>query len=124
MTHDTPAPFCASFCDEWLAAWTGNQPDKLLAFYTESAFYRDPAKPNGLKGHSELLPYFTRLLAKNPDWAWKALEILPTEIGFVLKWEATIPVGGRVIVETGLDIVELKDGRISRNEVYFNPSRL
>ena len=113
-----------SFCNQWLADWTRNQPEKLLAFYTESAFYRDPAKPNGLKGRAELLPYFTKLLAKNPNWTWKTVEILPTEKGFVLKWEATIPIGERVVVETGLDIVELSEGKISRNEVYFDTTRL
>lgn len=112
------------FCDAWLSAWTGNQPEKLIAFYTEDAFYRDPAKPSGLRGHAEMLPYLTKLLAKNPDWTWKALEILPIEKGFVLKWEATIPAGGRVAVETGLDIVEITQGKIVRNEVFFDTRNL
>lgn len=113
-----------SFCNSWLAAWTGNQPERLLSFYTEDAFYRDPAKPNGLKGHAELRAYFVKLLAKNPNWVWKAIEIIPTGKGFTLKWEGTIPVGDQVVVETGLDLVELRAGKISRNEVYFDPTRL
>lgn len=113
-----------SFCNQWLVAWTGNRPEALLTYYTEDTFYRDPAKPGGLKGHSELLPYFQKLLAKNPNWTWKALEIIPTEKGFVLKWEAAIPAGERVIAETGLDIVEMRDGKISRNEVFFDTSAL
>jgi hypothetical protein len=113
-----------NFCTDWLAAWTGNRPERLLSFYKETAFYRDPARPNGLSGHAALGAYFTKLLAKNPDWIWKALEIVPTEKGFALKWETTIPVGERTIVETGLDLVELENGKISRNEVYFDPARL
>jgi hypothetical protein len=120
MLHDA----LASFCNSWLAAWTGNQPEKLLSFYREDAFYRDPAKPDGLRGRGELLPYFTKILAKNPNWIWKAVEIVSTEKGFVLKWEATIPAGAKIVVETGLDIVELTDGKISRNEVYFDPARM
>jgi hypothetical protein len=111
------------FCSEWLSAWTGNRPDKLLAFYSEDAFYRDPAKPEGLRG-TELALYFKKLLARNPDWKWEAVEILPTAKGFCLKWTATIPVGSQVIHETGLDIVELEGQKIIRNEVYFDRASL
>lgn len=111
-------------CDDWLAAWTGNQPSRLLSFYTENAFYRDPAKPSGLRGHKELRPYFEKLLAKNPNWVWKAIEIIPNPKGFTIKWEATIPVGDKTVIETGLDLVEIADGKISRNEVYFDPTRI
>lgn len=48
------------------------------------------------------------------------LEITETAKGFTLKWEARIPVNGSTITELGLDIVELTDGKISRNEVYFD----
>jgi len=111
-------------CDRWLRAWTGNDPDGLLAFFTEDARYRDPAKPGGLKGHAELRPYFTKLLAANPDWVWRRLDLTPTDLGFTLKWRATIPVGDAVVEEEGLDIVELKKGLISRNEVYFDRAAL
>lgn len=109
-----------SFCDEWLAAWTGNQPDKLLTYYTDDAFYLDPANKQGLKEQEQLRAYFTKLLKYNPDWKWEAVEIMETAKGFTLKWKATIPVGETIVTEYGLDIVELTDGKISRNEVYFD----
>ena len=108
------------FCTHWLNSWTGNKPEQLLNFYTEDAFYSDPANRQGLKGHQQLLPYFSKLLKYNPNWIWKALEIIPTAKGFTLKWEASIPVGDTTIKEEGLDIVELQNGKISRNEVYFD----
>lgn len=108
------------FCTNWLNSWTGNQPEQLLTYYTENTFYSDPATRNGLNGHQQLLPYFTKLLKYNPNWKWKALEIIETPKGFTLKWEASIPVGDTYIIEQGLDIVELTDGKISRNEVYFD----
>ena len=109
-----------AFCSAWLNSWTGNQPDKLLGFYTEDALYLDPANKQGLKGHKELLPYFSKLLRFNTDWRWKAMEIISTGKGFTLKWEASIPVGTTTLIEHGLDIVEMQDGKISRNEVYFD----
>ncbi|HWB62846.1 MAG TPA: hypothetical protein VG603_04990, partial [Chitinophagales bacterium] len=54
------------------------------------------------------------------NWRWETIEIMPTQKGFTLKWRAIIPVGEDVVVEHGLDIVELRDGKISRNEVYFD----
>ncbi len=112
------------FCSLWLAAWTGNTPEKLIDFYTEDAFYLDPAKPEGLKGRERILAYFKKLLAANPTWKWEAVEVFPTEKGFVGKWKATIPVGSKVIIEHGMDIVEIENGKVIRNEVYFNLANL
>lgn len=111
----------ARFCDAWLAAWTGNKPATLRTFYTEDAFYCDPARPQGLRG-AELLPYFERLLTKNPNWTWKRAELLAIPKGFCVKWRARIPDGKRVVELAGLDIVELRRGKIARNEVYFDRS--
>ncbi len=108
------------FCEQWLNAWTGNMPELLLSFYSDDSFYSDPANKQGLCGHGELLPYFKKLLKYNPDWKWKAVEIIETAKGFTLKWEANIPVGAALVKVLGLDIVELSNGKISRNEVYFD----
>lgn len=112
------------FCDLWLQSWTGNRPAALLSFYTEDAFYRDPARPQGLRGHSELWPYFERLLAKYPDWVWRAQELIPTPAGFVLQWQATVHQSGKPLRFEGIDLVELRENKICRNEVYFDPTPL
>ena len=109
-----------TFCKAWLDSWTGNKPEELLRFYHTDASYADPAKRGGIKGHTQLLPYFKKLLQLNPAWKWEAIEIIPTANGFTLKWKATIPVPGGTIEETGLDIVELENGLITRNEVFFD----
>ncbi len=111
------------FCKRWLPAWTGNRPETLLEFYSENAFYSDPAHPKGLQGHRELRPYFTKLLAANPDWKWETVEVFPTQRGFILKWRATIPITDTKIIEYGMDIVEVEDGKVTRNEVYFDRTR-
>ena len=111
-------------CERWADSWTGNKPEELIRFYSDDAFYSDPAVRDGLKGHKEMLPYFKKLLAANPQWIWKVLEIIPSDKGLVLKWEATIPVGDQVVREQGLDILEFEDFEITRNEVYFDRARL
>ncbi|HNR90531.1 MAG TPA: nuclear transport factor 2 family protein [Spirochaetota bacterium] len=109
-----------NFCNNWLPSWTGNEPDKLIKYYSPDAFYRDPTVKNGLKGHDQLKPYFTKLLKNNPTWQWTHEEIIPTEQGFCLKWKAIIPVKDKRIIEYGMDIVEIQNNVISRNEVYFD----
>lgn len=115
-----------ALADGWLEAWTGNQPQRLLAYYAPEAAYTDPAKPRGLRGHEELRPYFERLLARYPDWTWKrdALHPLADEQGFVLQHTATIPLPGETLVERCMDLVLLDDGGlIARNDVYFDRTR-
>ena len=112
------------FCGRWLPAWEGNRPEDLIQFYSDDASYRDPANRNGLKGRDEILPYFKKLLAANPAWKWEAVQVFPTDLGFVAKWKATIPIGAETITEYGMDIVEIERGRITRNEVYFDRSRI
>ncbi len=111
-------------CQRWLPAWSGNQPEALIEFYSEDTFYRDPARPEGLRGREALLGYLTKLLAMNPSWVWELVEVIPTAEGFTGKWKATIPAGSKTVVEYGLDIVEVRDGKITRNEVYFDRTGL
>ncbi|MBD3253617.1 MAG: nuclear transport factor 2 family protein [Candidatus Lokiarchaeota archaeon] len=112
------------FCRVWLNAWTGNDPEELIRFYGEDGYYQDPANPEGIRGSSDMLNYFRKLLAKNPDWRWKLDELYPTPKGFVLKWYANIPVGNDLVNAKGMDIVELRGDKITRNEVYFDRTPL
>ncbi|MCC6272476.1 MAG: nuclear transport factor 2 family protein [Deltaproteobacteria bacterium] len=111
-------------CDAWLETWTGNRPERLLAHYAEDAFYRDPARPEGLRGREALAAYFEKLLAKNPEWRWRRQALFPTESGFILKWVAQLPVGDTALRLEGMDLVELEGEKIRRNEVYFDPTPL
>ncbi len=29
------------FCKEWLAAWTGNDPENLIGYYADKMYYQD-----------------------------------------------------------------------------------
>jgi hypothetical protein len=111
-----------SFCSKWLPAWKGNKPNDLIEFYSDNTLYIDPANKQGLRGRSQILPYFRRLLAANPNWNWEPVGVLATDLGFVAKWKATIPIGTQLITEYRMDIVEIERGRIARNEVYFDRS--
>ena len=113
------------FAEKWLPAWTGNHPELLAGFYSEDAFYMDPAVPRGVRGKNNLLAYFRKLLAVNPNWVWTQIEGIPLEDGFLNKWLAKIPVGSVTLEVVGVCFVQLDDaGKIRRNEVYFDRSAL
>jgi hypothetical protein len=112
------------FAERWLPAWTGNQPERLVAFYTEDAFYSDPAVPAGMRGRAALLAYFGRLLALNSSWVWRQRGSLAIPDGFLNLWHATIPVADRVVEADGVCTVQLRDGRIYSNQVFFDRSEL
>lgn len=111
-------------CRRWLPLWTGNQPERLVENYADDAFYRDPAKPGGIQGRDGLLKYFKKLLGSFPNWVWEAKDVEPIQGGFVLRWKAHIPVGSTTVVEEGMDLVLVQDGKITRNEVYFDRTAL
>lgn len=110
----------------WLACWSGGdapeQVERLLDYYTEDCRYADPAQRDGLNGKAALRPYLQQLLQRNPRWRWACTELLPTPGGCVVRWEAQLPAGNNTVTATGLDILELEEGKISRNEVFFDRS--
>ena len=113
------------FAEKWLPAWSGNNPELLVSLYSEDAFYLDPGVPDGIKGKPELLAYFRKLLANNPNWVWSQIEGIPLEDGFLNKWLAKIPVGPVTLEIVGVCLVQLDStGKIRRNEVYFDRTQL
>jgi hypothetical protein len=112
------------FAERWLPAWTGNRPELLASFYTEDAFYRDPAIPRGVRGREALLGYFSRLLARNPDWVWRQRGSISIVDGFLNLWHASIPVGRRTVEAEGVCTAQLRDGLLYSNQVFFDRSEL
>jgi hypothetical protein len=108
------------FAGKWLPAWTGNQPQKLAAFYTDDLYYSDPTLPGGVTGREAFVRYLSKLLANNPDWIWTHESAIALQDGFLNKWRLDAPVGDRVITCRGVCTVQMTGGLIYRNEVYFD----
>jgi hypothetical protein len=119
----TPAE-AREFCKTWLPAWTGNDPERLATFYTDDLFYCDPTVPNGVRGKPAFINYMKKLLGNNPNWVWTHESGIPMQDGFVNKWQVLIPVGDRQLAVPGVCLVQLRDGSIYRNEVYFDTLEL
>lgn len=113
-----------AFAERWLPAWTGNDPHGLAAFYAEDVFYSDPAVPSGIQGRRALIAYFTKLLEQNPNWVWTHSGSIPIADGFLNFWHARIPVGERIVEADGVCTVQLREGLIYRNQVFFDRTHL
>ena len=113
-----------TFAEKWLPAWTGNRPELLASFYALDVAYSDPAIPEGVRGREGLLTYFCKLLARNPEWVWVHRGSIPMEDGFLNLWHASIPVGKRTVEAEGVCTVQLRDGLIYANHVFFDRSEL
>ena len=113
-----------AFAEKWLPAWSGNRPELLASFYTLDAVFSDPAIPQGVRGRAALQAYFSRLLERNPDWVWVHRGSIPLQDGFLNLWHASIPVGERTVEAEGVCTVQLRDGLIYANHVFFDRSEL
>lgn len=122
--HGLDAAEARAFAERWLPAWTGNDPELLVSFYTDDAYYADPGVPGGVRGRDALLAYFRKLLAHNPAWVWTQRSSKPLQNGFLNEWHASIPVGAQTLEIDGVCIVQLRDGSIYSNEVYFDRAPL
>jgi hypothetical protein len=112
------------FAEKWLPAWSGNRPELLASFYSDDVFYCDPAIPQGVRGRAALLAYFRKLLARYPDWVWTQRGSIPLEHGFLNLWHASIPTGKRRLELDGVCTVQLRQGLIYSNQVYFDRTEL
>jgi len=112
------------FAEKWLPAWTGNRPELLASFYSDDTFYCDPAVPRGVRGRPALLAYFTKLLARYPRWVWTQRGSIPLQHGFLNLWHASIPVGERRLELDGACTVQLREGLIYSNQVFFDRTEL
>lgn len=123
-SHYTSAFNLNDFIHTWAKSWTSscreNPEELLLSFYTEDCFYADPRARAGIIGKENLRTYFKKLLLHNPEWIWEMEEIIPTAKGCVVRWKATLPVKNEQVIEKGLDIIEIENGLISRNEAFFD----
>jgi hypothetical protein len=123
MNFMTPEQ-AGDFAKTWLPAWTGNRPELFASFYTDDVFYLDPSVPEGICGKEALIRYLSRLLKDNPDWVWTQRTAVPLEDGFLNRWRVVVPIGDRTVVCDGVCSVQLRDGLIYRNEVYFDMTEL
>lgn len=119
MDRDRMLQLAESFLD----GWNIQDIEKVVATYTDDVVYLDPNTKGEVKGSDALRRYLKKLFAAwEMTWALKELFLFEGGEGSAVLWHATIkkPGGEKVIEFDGMDLVQVRDDRISRNEVYFD----
>jgi ketosteroid isomerase-like protein len=109
----------------FLDAWTSQDVDRVLAVYTEDVVYRDPNTRGDVVGADAMRRYLTKLFAAwQMTWSLREVHVSSDGRGAVL-WRASLRRHDGPTVEVeGMDLVELREGRVARNEVYFDRTAL
>jgi ketosteroid isomerase-like protein len=111
------------FATRFLAAWTTQNVDTVLACYTEDVVFRDPNTHGDILGVDQLRRYITKLFAGwIMTWSVREAHLFATGDGAALLWHATFTrVCESAVVEAdGMDILVFKNSLVRRNEVYFD----
>jgi ketosteroid isomerase-like protein len=115
----------------FLDAWTSQDVERVLACYADTELaYSDPNTRGAIRTKDEFRRYLTKLFAA---WSmtWTAREVRPFGDGggAAVLWRATFAKAGQgagsaSIPIDGIDLVELRGGVITRNEVQFDRAKL
>ncbi len=117
---------------EFLAAWNTQDVAAVLACYTADVHYRDPNTRGVVTGAESMARYLRKLFA-NWQMHWQLRDLYPLATadadgrdGAAVRWTATLrrTGGDQEVVVDGMDLVLLRDGLISLNEVQFDRAAL
>jgi ketosteroid isomerase-like protein len=109
--------------EKFLAAWNEQDVEKTVNCYTEDCLYLDPNTRGHVEGRDALRRYLTRLFEKwTMHWTLREFHSFGAEKGGAFLWHASLtPVAGGPTAEIdGMDFVQIEDGLLKRNEVYFD----
>lgn len=110
-----------------LAAWNDQDPDRVVACYTDDLVYIDPNTRGAVEGAEAFRRYLTKLFrAWQMHWEVKETFPLKDTDGAAGLWRASFRrVGGEAEVQVdGMDLVLIEGDRLRRNEVYFDRAAL
>ena len=109
-----------TFNADWLRAWSDKDVERLLGFYAPDTIYKDAQTAGGLAGREALGGYLEQLFSATPKMIYTPDETWAIEGGFCGRWYCEIGEGGSEGKLRGFDLVLVKDGLITLNEVYVH----
>ncbi|PJZ70885.1 hypothetical protein CH373_06370 [Leptospira perolatii] len=111
----------------FLEAWNRSDASSVASFYSEDCEYKDPNVPEGIFGKPALKRYLMLLFRRFPYQDWVLTELYPhSESGsFSACYRFTFanPKKGLEFKGTGMDRIELEDGKVKLNWVFLNAEK-
>jgi ketosteroid isomerase-like protein len=113
--------------DGLIDAWNRQDVEDVVAWYTDDLVYADPNTRGPVEGADAMRRYLTKLFDR---WQmhWDVKEVFPLAglDGTAARWRASLTsrATGRTAEIDGMDLVLIEDGRVKRNEVYYDRALL
>ncbi len=109
--------------EKFLRAWDTQDPDIVANCYAQDLRYRDPNTRGEITSREQFKKYVSRLFEGwSMSWSVREVHELDGAGGYALLWRGkfTKTSGGPTVECDGMDLVLVRDGLVSRNEVYFD----
>jgi ketosteroid isomerase-like protein len=116
-----------TLAEKFLGAWNTQEVDRVLSCYTTDLEYRDPNTRGAVRGAAAMRRYLSKLFGRwQMHWALREAHLFDDGQGCAVLWQATFrrPESDTTIEIDGMDFVEVRGDRITRNEVCFARAQL
>lgn len=117
--------------DEYAAAWTSGEVDRILSFLSDDAVYEDPTYQVRAVGREPIRAFVTNVLSRltdmelvytrrfaTDDFGAAEYRMRSTHRGNLFGMD--IAVEGKVSTTIGVSLFEFADGKITRNTDYYD----
>ena len=115
--------------EDFAAAWSQRDVDKILSYYTDDCVYEDVALGRVMRGREEIRTFIEELFRAVPDFRIEHREALVSGEGGAAEWVISgthtsdlpgLPATGRRFSIRGASVLELQDGKIRRISDYWD----
>ena len=136
MPTDDRYPVASALAERLLEAWNARDLERFVGLLDEDVEWYDPAMPHPpARGHSEVRAFAEAVLRAFPDFRYEVLGPVcdvPDGSRCAIPWRITAthsaaltppgfaPTGRRLSVE-GVDLIEARDGKVTRVLTCFDP---
>src|SRR5437588_12491905 len=119
----------STIVSRWIAAWNSHDVEKLIPLFTPDLTYEDVAFAQTSHGPAELRKFIAAEFDSSPDLHVELVNSYIQGGHGVLQWifsgtDKTMFKTGKKFSVRGVSVLELKNGKISHNQDYYDVATL
>jgi steroid delta-isomerase-like uncharacterized protein len=120
-----------AFIDRYNAAWNDHDVDAIVALHTEDSVFENHVTGDAYAGREAIGKAIHGIFAVFPDLAFETRRAYVRDDLVVQEWTARgthlgamrrsgieVPPTGRAVEYRGMDVIPIRDGLVSRKDVY------
>jgi steroid delta-isomerase-like uncharacterized protein len=109
--------------DDFIAAVSSHDAEKLAICFTEDCFYQDMALGGVMRGRKAVKAGYIDVFATIPDFKLEILSLFIADNWVGSEWVMSgTSTTGKSFSTQGASFSELQEGKIKRNTDYYDPS--